>query len=220
MAGHQLAHAAKDASWHRHVTEAHVGAHRVRVDLGAQPGNLQQRLELAAEHDPRAVIRVEKGLFTISIAGQDQRPRSRVPDREPKHTVESRETGIAPLLVSVNDHLGVGLGVKLVSESLELGAQLAKVVNLAVEHRLQRAVFVVHRLVTTGEIDDREPAHSDHGLLVMEQPLVVGAAMGDGRVHRVTYRGSRKRCAGCGDDARDPAHVSQSVQAFAPCDRA
>ncbi len=61
--------------------------------------------------------------------------------------------------------------------ALQLAAQLAVVVDLAVADQPQRAVLVRQRLVAAGEIDDRQPAHADRQRPVDVQAFVVGAAM-------------------------------------------
>ena len=44
---------------------------------------------------------------------------------------------------------------------LELGAEFAVVVNLAVEHEPDRAIFVVDRLLPRGQVDDAQPPHPE-----------------------------------------------------------
>jgi hypothetical protein len=61
----------------------------------------------------------------------------------------------------VGDDLGVAGGHEAVAERLELGAQLDVVEDLAVLHRPVAAAFARERLVTVGEIDDRQ-ARVDH----------------------------------------------------------
>ena len=76
---------------------------------------------------------------------------------------------------------------------LELAAQLAEVVDLAVADEPQRAVRVGERLVAAGEVDDREPAHAERAGAVDVHALVVGAAMdGDAR-HRREHVAARAR---------------------------
>ena len=90
------------------------------------------------------------------------------------------------VLVEVNDHLGVGLRREPMTLPLELDAQLAVVVDLAVEHEPNRAVLVRDRLVSRLEIDDREPpeteAERDPVVVLLDvQSLVVRVRDGEGR---------------------------------------
>ena len=53
------------------------------------------------------------------------------------------------------------LCAEMVAARLEIAAQLAMVVDLAVEDDPDRAVFVGHRLVAAGAIDDRQTAMAE-----------------------------------------------------------
>ena len=60
-------------------------------------------------------------------------------------------------------HLGVGLGGELVSERLQLGAQLAVVVDLAVVDQPAASSAAGERLVTVlRQIDDGQPVVAEH----------------------------------------------------------
>ncbi len=61
----------------------------------------------------------------------------------------------------------------------ELPAQLGVVVEFAVEHDADLAVLVPHRLVTGGQIDDREPAMTEEHTpdLVDMKAVAIGSAM-------------------------------------------
>ena len=52
---------------------------------------------------------------------------------------------------------GVAVGAEAVAGAFEPAAQLAEVVDLAVEDDPDRAVFVGHRLMPAGQVDDRQP---------------------------------------------------------------
>jgi hypothetical protein len=65
----------------------------------------------------------------------------------------------APVVVALEDHLGVGGGEEAVAVALELGAQLLVVVDAAVEDRGQAELVVHHRLAAgRRQVDDRQPA--------------------------------------------------------------
>src|SRR6185312_17172355 len=102
------------------------------------------RLELAGEDEAIGLLAIEQRLLAEAIAPEQQRARLGVPQRDPEHAVEPREDAVAPRLVAVDDDLGVRVRVEAVPEPLELAAQLAVVVDLAVEDALHRLVFVVH----------------------------------------------------------------------------
>ena len=68
---------------------------------------------------------------------------------------------VAVLFVQVRQDFSVGSAAKCVATFFEIGAQLAIVVDLAVENYGDAFVFVEYRLFTGDEIDNREPAHAE-----------------------------------------------------------
>ena len=72
---------------------------------------------------------------------------------------------VAVLLVEVHEALGVALGDETMPAPPQHVPQHGVVVQLAVEDGRHRTVLVVDGLVTTGHIDDREPAHAERGVL-------------------------------------------------------
>ncbi len=118
---------------------------------------------------------------------------------------------VAPLLVRADDHLRVGLRAEAVAAALELAAQLAVVVDLAVVHELQRAVVARERLhPRVAQVDDREPAEAERDAVVGERAVAVGAAVVERRGHRAPR--SRSRAAARGDDhAAEAAHTRSIV---------
>ena len=63
----------------------------------------------------------------------------------------------------------------------KFGPELGEVVDLAVEDHSHRAILVVHRLLSPGHIDDREPSHSERGMRVLVIAGTIGPAMGRAR---------------------------------------
>ncbi len=94
--------------------------------------------------------------------------------------------------------------------ALERGTQLQVVVDLAVENDLVAAVGTGHRLVTGGgKVEDCEPPmpEGDAGRGIQPQPLVIGAAVGDGIQHAPEHGAGVLREAGL-DESRNAAHAS------------
>src|SRR5207237_4450287 len=67
---------------------------------------------------------------------------------------------------------------------LELPAQLLVVVALAGEDDADRAVFVEHRLLPAGQIDDAEAAHAERHAIRDVDALFIGPAMHHHPAHR------------------------------------
>ena len=89
----------------------------------------------------------------------------------------------------MDDGFGVGLGAERVAAGLEIAAQLAMVVDLAVEDDPHRAVFVGHRLIAAGAIDDGQAPVAERQPRRVEVAAAVGAAMVEPVGHRPDGRG-------------------------------
>src|SRR2546422_1205057 len=82
------------------------------------------------------------------------------------------------LLVQVREHLSVRRTAERVAAALEISAQLAVVVDLAVVDHEDVAVLIGHRLPPRGgQVDEREPAAHQLAVRVSEVALVVRAAV-------------------------------------------
>ena len=95
---------------------------------------LEQRLELRAEEQRVAELGVVERLLPEPVA-REERARCRGSSQSANANMpfsRSTQRGAA-LLVEVDDHLGVGVRREAVAARLELRAQLAEVVDLAVE---------------------------------------------------------------------------------------
>ena len=58
----------------------------------------------------------------------------------------------------MDDDFRVAAGMEAMSERLQFRDQFLEVVDLAVEHDADAAIFVVQRLLPRGEVDDRQTA--------------------------------------------------------------
>src|SRR5688500_8909046 len=108
---------------------------------------------------------VEERLLPDAVAGHEQPAATAVPEREGEHAAQAVHAVIAQFLVEVDDHLRVASGGEAVAPSLELGAQLHVVVDLAVEDHHHAAVLVADGLVARLEIYDGEPLDAESGAL-------------------------------------------------------
>src|SRR5262249_39797325 len=130
-----------------------------------------------------------------------------VPDREREDAVEVIDNRIAELLVEVQDDLGVGVAAEAMRLVLEKAAELAVVVDLAVEDDDSRAVLVGNWLVPAAEVDDRQPAAPEPDLRFEVDPLVVGATMCHHARHRAERLAIDRRRAFNANDSANPAHT-------------
>ena len=79
----------------------------VLVRAGLDEPAREDRLDLRGEEQAVAGTRPVERLDAEPIAGEQQPPRRRVPDREREHAAEAVDAVVAPLLVGVDDRLGV-----------------------------------------------------------------------------------------------------------------
>src|SRR5262245_65357035 len=107
----------------------------------------------------------------------------------------------------MDDHLGVRGRGKAVTPCLELGPELAVVVDLAVEDDPYGAVLVGQGLAARIEVDDAETPHPDPERPVAVDASAVGSPM-ENRLRHLLQDGRRGRLlAIAAKEAEDPAHV-------------
>ena len=111
-------------------------------------------------------------------------PARRVPEREIEHAVQAPHKRVTFGVVHVQQHFVVRAGLEAVALGLQLGAQLAVVVDLAVARRPERLLDIAQRLVAAGQVDDRQAAHRDAAIGVNVHALVIGPAMPRDVAHR------------------------------------
>ena len=185
----QLVGAFKKGFVHGAVLEGQVGAHGFGVYLTAETRMLQQALDLAAK---QKLARLGFGIIerfnaknipcTVHFVGLG------VPHNKGEHPAQLGCQRGAVFLIPVQDDLGIAVGGKDMPLGLQLGAQLHKVVNFAVEHHHHGAVLVIHRLLSGGKVDDAQPAEPQRhsrlrGVTAEVVPLHIRAAMNDAVRH-------------------------------------
>ena len=197
---------------------AHAAEHRVRrgnelafeiqaqcrgIDSGADARVRQHGLDLGAEHERRAVPGVVQRLDAEVIACGEQRLRAGIPQREGEHAAQARDQPFAPCMPTRYESLGIARGAKGPSAARELVAQLAEVVDLAVEDHGDLAVGTRHRLRAAGDVDDGQAAVSQVRPAGIEEAVGIGPAMRERARHRRQHFRRKHRIA---DVSRDAAH--------------
>ena len=180
LAWQQLPHilkytAARRAPW---AKQQHLGQ-AVGIDAGRHSGVRQQGLQLTAKYQRVLRLRVEQRLDAAAVPRQKQRTCVLLPDSKRKNAVAPGHAVCAPLGKSVEQYLGVGVPVEAVPAGGQCGAQLGRVVELAVInqhvgftlpvqlHGLQ-AVFEIHN--RQPRVDERRRAADVHTALVRPAP--------------------------------------------------
>ena len=125
--GRELARLAEDRQRRRDRVEGEERLQRVEVDLASRQG-----AQLGGELEPAGVGAVVERLDPVAVACQHEPASRRVPERDREHPAQPAGEVEPFLLVEVDEHLRVAVGAEAVAGALELGAQLAVVVELAV----------------------------------------------------------------------------------------
>ena len=186
-------------------------ADRLRVDAALDVAVGEQRLQLGGERQPAlADVKVER-LLAQPIARQHQPPLRRVPDREREHAAQPADERHAVQRGRARSSTSVSERVREATPaSRSSAAQLAEVVDLAVEHQHDLPVGAQHRLVRVGrQVDDRQPRVAERGEAAAVNAGGVRARGGERVRHRADQRVRLARAAAridAGDVARYAAH--------------
>ena len=148
-----------------------------------------------------------------AVAREEQAAARMVVDGEGEHAVQARQAFDAPLPPRREDHLGIAAGAEAVAAILELGAQLAEIVDFAVVGDGDNFVVARHRLRAARDIDDRqaEVAETDAGR--GPGAAAVGAPMRHRVEHRAKPRGIDRLGRSEMINACDPAHIGSGLSA-------
>ncbi len=137
-----------------------------------------QGLDFGRKRHSVGQCQVVERLFAGAVARQKQRLALHVPNGERKHSVQACETIHAPALERFEDHLRIGLGGEHGALALQLVAQLAKVIELAVVDNPASARYIRHRLVRAlVQVDHGQPPVGEDDGRQDDDLFGVGAAV-------------------------------------------
>ena len=94
------------------------------------------------------IEKVKEGLDAETVSGKEKFLSGTVPQGKRKHAIKSTEAGSAPLLISVDNNFGIGLGVESITRLLQFQPELLEIVNLSVIYNTYFAGLVAHGLVS------------------------------------------------------------------------
>ena len=143
----------------------------------------QEALDLGTVDQTLAHALIVEGLDAKDVAGAHQALLLVIPDGEGKHTAQTLQHRNAPLLVAMQNGLGIALSLEVITASNELLAKLLIVIDLAVEGDDDAAILVFHRLAAALKVDDGQTTETHGDVIVHEVALVVGTAMNDAVGH-------------------------------------
>ncbi len=187
----ELAHAGEDGARRRHDgVEAEVVVQRHGVDRRVDASARQQRRQRGGEAQRPLHLREVERLDAEAVARQHHAARVTLGDAQGEHAVEALDEGVAPLGVRPQQHLGVAAVAPVVAREeavppgLELAAQLAVVVDAAVEDDRHAELGVEHGLGGgLGEVDDRQAAVAHGDVTVLPEPPGIGTPVPHGLGH-------------------------------------
>ena len=163
------------------------------IDRAADPGVLEQRLDLRPKNQRLAVAPIVKRLLARAVARQKQALGAVVPQGDGEHPVQFAQAVRALLLVQVDDGFAVGMGLEMVAAVQQPLAQLAVIINFAVENQGDVAGFVGERLVAGFKVNNAQPPDGQRDVGQLKFAAAVRPAMEDGGRHRVDALTVRQR---------------------------
>ncbi len=192
----ELLDPAIDGLRRRDALVGEVVAQRGAVDR--RPAELEQRLDLGGEGEAATgEPPIVEGLDPQPVARGEQRPALGVPDGEGEHPHQGVDARGTVAGVEVEQHLGVAVGAE---RTRQPGAQLAVVVDLAVEDQRQRPQR--HRLVARRrQIEDRQPGVPELSARRAPGRLAIGPPVDQPPGHRLDPLGGDAVADDAGDSA-------------------
>src|SRR5580765_1445407 len=115
------------------------------------------------------------------------------------------DAAVSPFLVGMHDDFGIAASVKAMAATLQCGAQLQEIIDLAVKGDSDIARFVVNRLLAAGKIDDAETPDAKNDLRAVQDSFPIGAAVHK-RVHHLS-NALRHDFPVCADHSANAAHL-------------
>ena len=195
----------EDAPVGGNVLKRKVEAQGVAVQRFGEFRMAPQRAQFTRENKVVPVSEVAERLLAHPVPAHEADFPAAVPQGEGEHPLQTGDA-IRPLLfVKMQNHLGIGSRGEDVPLCLQLLAQVKIVVDLAVDHQHDPAVFGIEGLIPRLQIDDRKAAVAQQNAgprkeaVTVRPPVGHGPAEGVEKVFFFPFVGSV-------DDARYAAH--------------
>src|ERR1051326_6111424 len=100
-----------------------------------------------------------------------------IPNCASKHPPKGFHALKAILFVGVNDRFGIGTCFELVSARDEIGREIGKVIDLAVENDDNGTVLIEDRLLSAAEVNDAEAAMPEPDIVLDKVAMVIRSAV-------------------------------------------
>ncbi len=185
-------HSFQKRHWLRDAAKKQIGGDGVLRQTFGNNARSEQRANLRSERKTFRCLRVIERLDAQWVARQEENRRrgialAQIKQGESEHTLQFGQRVLAPLFPRMNQYLGIRLRGEAMTAERQSLAQVAIVVQLAVEDDRDVLGFVPDRLVAAGQIDDAQPAHpqceSRRPRIVGKNAFFIRAAMAHRRGH-------------------------------------
>src|SRR5262249_29156781 len=142
VAWRQLANVFKECLWAGNVEVFEIARERGAIEPRLDWRQREKRLDLRCEGKNASVFVYKERLLSETISGEKQQLPPGIPKGECEHAAEPVKRRPPPPTISLEQHLAVATGAEDVAGLLELVAQLAEIVDLAIvgEHHSCLAV--------------------------------------------------------------------------------
>jgi len=124
-----------------------------------------------------------------------------IPEREREHAPQVLHATVAEALVGGEDDFGIAPRGEGPAGRLQARAQVAKVVDLAIEDDVAATVGARHRLLAGDEVDDGQAGHTETDTLLDVLAVRVGATVAETLEHP-----RQQRCRRIADVSGDTTH--------------
>ena len=198
------------------VLERQIFYKPIEIDLGTVGGMLDDCLDFRAEQQGVPAKGIVQRFDAIPVAREVKPLIVLVVDGESEHAIEPLQCGRhSPYRNRLEQHFRVGARLEAYAQSLQVRAQLQKVVDLAVVRQGVAAIFGGHRLKAgIGQVDDGQPTVTEGSRAIDPETFAIGTAVGDGAGHVAHMLGGGRLTVEM-EDARDAAHVVDPSRAAA-----
>ena len=159
------------------------------VDAGVDAPARQQRGQRRCEPDALGVLGDVERFDAEPVASEQNPSAVALDDREREHSEQPVDEAVAPVVVGLEQHLGVAVGEEPVAVLGQFAAQVLVVVDASVPRDGETEVAVDHRLCARlGQIDDLQPAMSQRDPPLRPRTRRIGTSrghrLGHGRYRR------------------------------------
>ena len=143
------------AKGRRKVLQGQIVIDTIQIGFARYTRPGQNRFDFGGKEQGVVVPHIVQRFFAGAVARQQHALVVRIPQCESEHAAEVVEYTDPPLLIAVDDDLGVAMVAEAMAALLQLFAQFDEIIDFAVEDQVYLIVVVTHRLAGgIAQVDD------------------------------------------------------------------